>query len=111
MFTALKHSNHNSVFRKCDPLLLFDCIRGKTRKERMRHPGEFVMDNQTLQIGIPTESFPSLAESCVVNKTMPMLKNVRLSEDQNFQIRWLEATTKKDSTTHEINFQQTMEEC
>ena len=61
----------------------------------MRHPREFVMDNQTLQIGIPTESFTSLAESCVLrNETMSMLKNLRLSEDQNFQIRWLEAKAK-----------------
>ena len=29
LFTALKHSNYNSVFRECDPLLLFDCIRSK----------------------------------------------------------------------------------
>ena len=62
----------------------------------MRHPREFVMDNQTLQIGIPTESFPSLAESCVLrNETMPMLKNVRLSKDKNFQIRWREAIKRK----------------
>ena len=57
------------------------------------------MDNQTLQIGIPTESLTSLAESCVLrNETMPMLKNVRLSEDQNFQIRWLEAKERLDTT-------------
>ena len=53
--------------------------------------------DKNLHIGIPTEMFPLLAESCVQrNEMMPMLNNVKLFEDEEFQIRWYEA---KDSNT------------
>ena len=82
-----------------DILCYYLIVSGVKHENKERHPREFVMDNQTLQIGKPTESFTSLAESCELrNETMPMLKNDRLSEDQNFQIRWLEAKERLDNT-------------
>lgn len=97
LFTALKYNIHrNLVYKECDPLLLLSSFRHKTISERVKYPGEFIFDNQTLDIGIPTESFPSLAKTFGQrNDMMTMLRNARLCEDQEFQNKWLEVNLSK----------------
>ena len=57
----------------------------------MIYPGDFIFDKQTLDIGIPTESFLSMAETFGQrNGIMNMFRNARLCEDREFQIKWLE---------------------
>ena len=81
LLIALKNYG-GSIFQKCDVSLLLDCIRTKTLNERITCCGLLVID-KTLNIGIPTELFPSLAESCVQrNEMMPILNNVKLFEDR-----------------------------
>ena len=97
LYTALKYNIHrNLVYKECDPLLLLSCFRHKTISERMKCPGEFIFDNQTLYIGIPTESFPSLAKIFGQrNDMMTMLRNARLCEDREFQNKWLKVNKSK----------------
>ena len=91
LYTELKYNIHrNLVYRECDPLLLLSCFRHKTISERFIYPGEFIFDNQTLDIGIPTESFPWLAKTFRQrNDMMNMLRNARLCEDREFQNKWV----------------------
>lgn len=93
LYTALKFTkNLDSLFKNCDPLLLLDCVRSKTRSERMRYKGEFIFDNKTFDIGLPTETFPSLAESLVQrNEIWTSLGNVRIMEDKDFKYEWQRA--------------------
>ena len=90
LFTALNYWDKDYIFRECHPLILLDCIRLKTFKERVEYRKKIIMDD-TLDIGIPTELFPLLAESCMQRqneiKTMLENKNFRLFEDRKFQIR------------------------
>lgn len=97
LYTALKYNIHrNLVYKECDSLLLLSCFRHKTISERMISRGEFIFDNQTLDIRIRVESFPSLAETFLLqNEMMTMLGNARLFEDREFQNKWLEALSKR----------------
>ena len=91
LYTALKYNIHRKlVYKECDPLLLLSCFRLKTISERVKYPREFIFDNQTLDIGIPIESFPSLAKIFGQrNDMMTILQNARLCEDREFQNEWL----------------------
>ena len=90
LYTALKFTkNLDSLFKKCDPLLLLDCVRSKTFGERMVSSGEFIFDDKTFDIGLPTETFPSLAESLVQrDEIWTSLGNVRIMEDKDFKQEW-----------------------
>lgn len=97
LLIAMGHGYKDSIFQNCDGSLLLDCIRTKTSHERKTYRGMLVID-KNLNIGIPTDMFPLLAEFCVQrNEMMPMLNNVKLFEDREFQIRWHEA---KDRLEH-----------
>ena len=87
LYTALKYNiRRHLIYKECDPLLLLSSFRHKTINERVKHPWEFIFDNQTLDIGIPTESFPSMAKIFGQrNDMMTMLRNARLCEDREFQ--------------------------
>ena len=87
LYTALKYNiGRYLVYKQCDPSLLLSCFRLKTISERVKYPGEFIFDNQTLDIGIPTESFPSMAKIFGQrNDMMTMLRNARLCENREFQ--------------------------
>ena len=93
LYTALKFTkNLDSLFKKCDPLLLLDCVRSKTFGERMMYKGEFIFDYKTFDIGLPTETFPSLAESLVQrDEIWTSLGNVRIMEDKDFKQEWQRA--------------------
>ena len=97
LLIALNHCDKFYIFKKCDPFLLLDCIRLKTRKEQIKCPGKLIIDNN-LDIGVPTELFPVIATMFVRrNEMMPMLNNVRLFEDREFQLRWLEEKNRFDN--------------
>ena len=87
LYTALKYNiRRYLIYKECDPLLLLSSFRHKTISERVKHPCEFIFDNQTLDIGIPTESYPSMAKIFGKrNDMMTMLRNARLCEDREFQ--------------------------
>ena len=56
----------------------------------MIYPSEFIFDNRILDIGIPTESFPSMTKTFGHrNDIMNMLRNARLCEDREFQNKWV----------------------
>ena len=97
LYTALKYNIHrNLVYKECDPLFLLSCFRLKTLSERIKFPGEFIFDNQTLDIGMPTESFPLLAEIFGQrNDMMTILLNARLCENPEFQNEWLKVNLSK----------------
>lgn len=90
LYTALKFiNNRDPLYKKCNPLLLLDCVRSKTRSEQIRSKGEFIFDNKTFDIGLPTETFPLLAESLVQrNEIWNSLGNVRIMEDKAFEHEW-----------------------
>lgn len=93
LYTALKFTkNLDSLFKKCDPLLLLDCVRSKTFFEQLMSTREFIFDDKTFDIGLPMETFPSLAESLLQrNEIWTSLGNVRIMEDEDFKQEWQRA--------------------
>lgn len=93
IYTALKcDSHHNLVYRECDSLLLLYFVRPKNAQRSLTSPKEFIFNRKTFDIGLPVETFPTLAKSFVErNEMMTMLCNVRLMEDKRFKSEWLRA--------------------
>ncbi|XP_061177724.1 uncharacterized protein LOC133186506 [Saccostrea echinata] len=77
------------MFKECDCFLLFDRIRQKSRMEKIWERGKFSCDDNSLTMGIPTESFPIVVKAFKHRKEiMPMLRNVKLFNDIDFQRVW-----------------------
>lgn len=86
-------ANHETLlFRECDPILIFECIRLKSRGEKMKHSGQVVYDDMNLKIALPTEMFPEVAGLfCQRSEMRSFIWNSRLYDNQNFQEEWNKA--------------------
>lgn len=86
-------ANHETLlFRECDPILIFECIRLKSRGEKMKHSGQVVYDDMNLKIALPTEMFPQVAGLfCQRLEMRSFIWNSRLYDNQNFQEEWNKA--------------------
>lgn len=54
--------NHKTLlFRECDPILIFECIRLKSKGEKIRNSGQVFYDEMYLNIALPTKIFREVA--------------------------------------------------
>lgn len=86
---ASAESHMELLLTQCDPIILFDCIRLKSRTEKLQYPGKTVCDYSNLKIAIPSEWFPMIARLTFERKEIiEILKNIRLFEDKDLQREW-----------------------
>lgn len=85
--------NHKAIlFSECDPILIFDCIRLKLRREKITCFREMVLDHRNLKIALPTEMYPEIARLFYQRSDIKsVLWNSILFDDENFQIEWNKA--------------------
>lgn len=86
-------ANHETLlFRECDPILIFECIRLKSIGEKIKHPKQLVYDDMNLKIALPTEIFPEVARLfCQRPEMRSFIWNSRLYDNQQFQEEWNKA--------------------
>lgn len=86
-------ANHATLlFRECDPILIFECIRLKSRREKITQPRQVVYDYMNIKIALPTEIYPALARLfCQRSEMRSFIWNSRLYDNQNFQEEWNKA--------------------
>lgn len=91
-FIAAMEHHKILLFRECDPILIFDCIRLKSRVEKMRYSGEIVYDDTYIKIALPTEIFPDIARLfCQRSKMQSLLWNSILYNNEHFKEEWNKA--------------------
>lgn len=85
--------NHKAIlFSECDPILIFDCIRLKLRREKITCFREMVLDDRNLKIALPTEMYPEIARLFYQRSDIKsVLWNSILFDDESFQIEWNKA--------------------
>lgn len=81
------------LFKECDPVLIFECIRLKSGlSEKWLHSGEIVFDDKNLRIALPTEIFQMVARLlCQRSDMRSLIWNSRLYDNQIFQEEWNKA--------------------
>lgn len=88
-FLAAMENYWTLLFKECDPILIFDCIRLKSRSEKMFNAGKIVYDNRNLKIALPTEIYQEVARLFYQRSDMrSVLWNSTLYDDENFQDEW-----------------------
>lgn len=86
---AAAKSHMKLLLTECDPILLFDSIRLKSRTEKLQYPGMIVYDYSNLKIAIPSKWFPMIARLTFDRKEkIEILNNIRLFEDKYLQREW-----------------------
>lgn len=80
--------NHMKLLlTECDLILLFECIRLKSRTEKIHYARKIVYDYSNINIAIPSEWFPMIARfSSKRKEIMDVFKNIRLFEDEGLQM-------------------------
>lgn len=61
-FLAAMENHMTLLFRECNPILIFECIRLKSRGEKIKCKGQVVYDDTYLKIALPTEKFQEVAK-------------------------------------------------
>jgi hypothetical protein len=91
IFLAAAEMDFLLLIEKCDPFLMFDCIRFKTTGEKIRHGKEILIDTRELKVGVPTEFYRSLAKALKQRSdhVTNLLTKVSWVEDKNFQRVWI----------------------
>lgn len=82
-------NNMPLLFKECDLIVLFDCIRLKGRTEKITKSKQTVYDFENLKIAIPTEFFPAIARLSFERKEIiDIFKSIILFEDEELQKEW-----------------------
>lgn len=90
IFLAAVENNSELLFTECHHFPLFECIRHKLTLEKIMFPSQIVVDEERLQIGIPTYLYPMIAKIIVErNVPMDMLGILQFFENKEFQAEWL----------------------
>lgn len=80
--------NHKTLlFRECDPILIFECIRLKSKGEKIRNSGQVFYDETYLNIALPTEIFQEVARLFCQRSEMQSL----IWNSEYFQEEWNKA--------------------
>ncbi|XP_062609507.1 uncharacterized protein LOC134271299 [Saccostrea cucullata] len=58
VFLVAAEKEQDLLFKECNRFLLFNCIPLKSRMEKIRESGKFSFDDNSLSMGIPSESYP-----------------------------------------------------
>lgn len=100
-FLAAVENHWTLLLTECDPVLIFDCIRLKSRPEKIKYSGQIFFDDKNLKIAPPTEVYPEIARLFYQRSEMrSILLNSILYDDENFKVEWNRA---------ELNFTNTDE--
>lgn len=100
-FLAAVENHWTLLLTECDPVLIFDCIRLKSRPEKIKYSGQIIFDDKNLKIAPPTEIYPEVAILLYQRSEMrSILLNSILYDDGEFQVEWNRA---------ELNFTNTDE--
>lgn len=92
IFIVAFKKNRTLLFKECDSILIFDCLRLKTFGERLHCSGEVIYDYNNLKIGIPHQIYPEVAKLFFHRTGMRrVLQNSRLFENLIFQDEWNKA--------------------
>lgn len=87
-FLAAVENHWTLLLTECDPVLIFDCIRLKSKSEKIRYFKQTFFD-KNLKIALPTEIYPALARLfCQRSEIRSILLNSRLYDDESFQVEW-----------------------
>jgi hypothetical protein len=91
IFLAAAEVDFLSLIDKCDPFLLFDCIRFKTTGENFWQGKEIIIDTRKLEVGVPKELYQNLAKALKQRSddVTNLLRKVNWVEDKNFQKVWI----------------------
>lgn len=77
------------LFKECDSILMFECLRLKTIGERCHCSGEVIYDYNNLKIGIPSEIFEAIAKLLFQRTGIrSVLQKSRLYDNKTFQGKW-----------------------
>lgn len=80
------------LFTECDPILIFECIRLKSRYEKIKYPRQIVYDDRNLQIGLPHEIYQEAARLFYQRSELrSFIWKSRLYENRKFQNEWNKA--------------------
>uniref|UniRef100_A0A8W8MZN4 Uncharacterized protein n=1 Tax=Magallana gigas TaxID=29159 RepID=A0A8W8MZN4_MAGGI len=109
-FLAAMENHWTLLFKECDPILIFECIRLKLIYEKMKYPGEVVFDDRNLKTALPTEIFQEVARLfCQRSEMQSFIWNSSLYDDKKFQEEWNKAeiyftnTVKRHEKSMEVN--------
>lgn len=92
IFIVAFKNNRTLLFKECDSILIFDCLRLKTFGDRLHCSGEVIYDYNNLKIGIPHQIYPEVAKLFFHRTGMRrVLQNSRLFENLIFQDEWNKA--------------------
>lgn len=82
--------NHRTLlFKECDSILIFECLRLKPFRERCICSGEVIYDYNNLQIGIPSEMFEGIGTLFFQRTGMrSILQKSRLYDNKEFKDKW-----------------------
>lgn len=82
--------NHMTLlFKECDSILIFECLRLKPFEERFHFPGNVIYDCSNLQIGIPLQIFEEIARLFFQRIGMrSVLQKSRLYDERTFTDKW-----------------------
>lgn len=83
-FFAAEENHMILLFTECDPILIFDCIRLKSRLEKMKIPGKIVYEYSSLKIALSTDLYPEVVRLFCQRSDMGSLKS-RFYDDELFK--------------------------
>lgn len=91
-FIAAFQNNRKLLFTECFPILVIECLRLKSLREKFQFPGNPIYDNSNLKIGISSELLEEMARLFFQQKEMrSILQKSRLYDDRIFQDEWNKA--------------------
>lgn len=92
------------LFKKCDEILLFECLRLKSIRERVKFSEGIIYDNINLKIGIPSYLLKEMARLFFQRTEMrSVLQKSRLYDDRIFQDEWNKAELHFTNEIHVTN--------
>lgn len=105
-FLAAMENHRTLLFTKCNPILIFDCIRVKSVFETFKHR-KLAYDLNDINIGISTDIlYPEIARLCFQRREIRnVMQNSKFCEEKIFLDEWKKAESyeaKCDSSAHDL---------
>lgn len=88
-FMVAFQKHETLLFKECDSILIFECLRLKPFGERLFYSKEVIYDYNNLQIRIPSEKFEEIGKLFFQRTGMrSILQKSRLYDNRTFKDKW-----------------------
>lgn len=103
-FIAAFENNMTLMFKECDAILLFECLRLKSLYQILRFPEDIVYNYSNLNISISSKILEKISRLLFQRIEMrSVLRNSRIYEEEQFQKEWNKADLHFTNAIHMTN--------